>query len=64
LPLAGSVSVDQEPLAIPGRFVNLFESDLVVHHEVKISPGSRFLVDWDELEAGCPRLLRLRARRW
>ncbi len=51
-------SVDQEPLVIPGRFVNLFESDLVVHEEVKISPGSRyFLLDLGRIGGGLPQVV-------
>lgn len=51
-------SVDAEPLVIPGRFVNLFESDLMVHEEVKISPGSRyFLLDLGRIGGGIPQVV-------
>jgi hypothetical protein len=51
-------SVDQEPLVIPGRFVNLFDSELMVHDEVKISPGSRyFLLDLGRIGGGKPQVI-------
>jgi hypothetical protein len=51
-------STDQTPLVIPGRFINLFDSELVVHDGVKINPGSRyFLVDLGRVANGTPQVI-------
>jgi len=51
-------SVEQEPLVIPSRLINLFEPDLRVHEQVKISPGSRyFLLDLGRFVGGKPAVV-------
>jgi hypothetical protein len=51
-------SVEGDPHALHGRFINLFDSELHVQNEISIAPGSRwFLLDLDAARNGRPHLL-------
>lgn len=51
-------SIDSKPHMLPGRFVNLFDSELRVQNDVSIAPGSRwFLLDLDAARTKRPHLL-------
>ena len=51
-------SIDSKPHMLPGRFVNLFDSELRVQNDVSIAPGSRwFLLDLDAARTNRPHLL-------
>jgi hypothetical protein len=51
-------SIDGKPHTSPGRFVNLFDSELRVQNDVSIAPGSRwFLLDLDAARTNRPHLL-------
>jgi len=51
-------SVAGEPKDLKGRFVNLFDPQLQVRNEIKLSPGTRFLLlDLDSVKGGNPRAL-------
>ena len=51
-------SIAGEPHQLPGRFVNLFDSELRVLNQVSIGSGSRwFLIDLEAARTGHPHLL-------
>lgn len=51
-------SVAGAPKELYGRFVNLFDPQLLVRTEIKLSPGARFfLLDLDSVKGGAPRVL-------
>ena len=51
-------SVEGAPRSLPGRFVNLFDSELRVQNQISIAPGSRwFLLDLDAARSRQPHLL-------
>ncbi len=51
-------SLDSPPHELHGSFINLFDSELPVQHNVRIEPSSRyFLIDLNVAGAGGPQLL-------
>ena len=51
-------SIAAEAHELQGRFVNLFDAELRVQNDIKLSPGSRcFLIDLDLAHSGKPHLL-------
>lgn len=51
-------STSDPPKQLTGRFVNLFDPQLRVQHEITLSPGTRyFLLDLDPTSAGQPHVL-------
>jgi hypothetical protein len=51
-------SVSNEPCALSGRFVNLFDSELRVQNSVSVIPGSRwFMLDLDAARTGSAHVL-------
>jgi hypothetical protein len=52
-------SVGGGPKVLHGRFINLFDSQLRVQTEIRVEPGSRFLLrDLDATSAGQPEVLQ------
>jgi hypothetical protein len=51
-------SIDSAPHELHGNFVNLFDPELRVQHDIRIEPASRFfLMDLNAVEKGEPKLL-------
>jgi hypothetical protein len=51
-------SIDAPPRELHGTFVNLFDSELRVQHDIRIEPASRFfLIDLNAVGNGEPQLL-------
>ena len=51
-------SIDAPPTTLHGSFVNLFDPQLVLQHDITLAPGSRvFLLDLDSVKSPTPRIL-------
>jgi hypothetical protein len=51
-------SIEQKPVVIAGRYVNLFDPTLTVQHELSVGPGSRyFLIDLTRVTNSAPRVI-------
>ena len=51
-------SISAPLVSLQGRFINLFDPQLVLQHDITLAPGSRFfLLDLDAVKSPTPRLL-------
>ena len=58
-------SISAPLVSLQGRFINLFDPQLVLQHDITLAPGSRFfLLDLDAVKSPTPRLQNTTVRKY